>query len=95
MKMDACHLLLRRPWQFDRGTIHDGRKNNYSLVKGGQKFTLLPMKQRAKYPIPNPKPSFFVTKSFIKESIELGQVYILFSTLELESMYVPTAHECI
>ena len=91
MKMDACHLLLRRPWQFDRGTIHDGRKNNYSLVKGGQKFTLLPMKQRAKYPIPNPKPSFFVTKSFIKESIELGQVYILFSTLELESMYVPTA----
>ena len=89
--MDACHLLLRRPWQFDRGIIHDGRKNNYSLVKGGQKFTLLPMKQRAKYPIPNPKPSFFVTKSFIKESIELGQVYILFSTLELESMYVPTA----
>jgi hypothetical protein len=91
VKMDACHLLLRRPWQFDRGTIHDGRKNSYSLVKGGQKFTLLPMKQRAKYPTPNPKPSFFVTKSFIKESMELGQVYILFSALELESMHVPIA----
>ena len=88
MKMDACHLLLGRPWQFDRGTIHDGRKNSYSLVKGGQKFTLLPMKQRAKYPIPNPKPSFFVTKSFIRESMELGQVLILLSALELESMHV-------
>ncbi|GJY57309.1 putative nucleotidyltransferase, ribonuclease H [Tanacetum coccineum] len=22
--MDACHLLLGRPWQFDRRTIHDG-----------------------------------------------------------------------
>jgi hypothetical protein len=27
---------------------------------------------------------------FIKESMELGQVYILFSALELESMHVPT-----
>ncbi|PKU84723.1 putative mitochondrial protein [Dendrobium catenatum] len=22
--MDACHLLLGRPWQFDRGTLHNG-----------------------------------------------------------------------
>jgi hypothetical protein len=24
VKMDACHLLLGRPWKFDRSTIHDG-----------------------------------------------------------------------
>uniref|UniRef100_A0A2N9F7T1 RNA-directed DNA polymerase n=1 Tax=Fagus sylvatica TaxID=28930 RepID=A0A2N9F7T1_FAGSY len=48
VKMDACHLLLGRPWQFDRSTIHDGRRNSYSLEKEGQKFTLLPMKKRAK-----------------------------------------------
>uniref|UniRef100_A0A2N9HV25 RNA-directed DNA polymerase n=1 Tax=Fagus sylvatica TaxID=28930 RepID=A0A2N9HV25_FAGSY len=48
VKMDACHLLLGRPWQFDRSTIHDGRRNSYNLVKEGQKFTLLPMKKRAK-----------------------------------------------
>ena len=23
VKMDACHLLLGRPWKFDRSTIHD------------------------------------------------------------------------
>jgi hypothetical protein len=25
--MDVCHILLGRPWQFDRNVIHDGRKN--------------------------------------------------------------------
>ena len=27
LPMDACHLLLGRPWKFDRRTQHDGRKN--------------------------------------------------------------------
>ncbi|XP_050238038.1 uncharacterized protein LOC126687520 [Mercurialis annua] len=30
--MDACHLLLGRPWQFDRKVMHDGRNNTYSFV---------------------------------------------------------------
>jgi hypothetical protein len=25
--MDVCHLLLGRPWKYDRNVIHDGRKN--------------------------------------------------------------------
>jgi hypothetical protein len=25
--MDVCHILLGRPWQFDKNVIHDGRKN--------------------------------------------------------------------
>jgi len=24
--MEACHILLGRPWQFDKQTIHDGLK---------------------------------------------------------------------
>jgi hypothetical protein len=27
--MDVCHLLLGRPWKYDRNVIHDGRKNTY------------------------------------------------------------------
>ena len=46
VKMDACHLLLGRPWQFDRETQHDGKKNSYSLVKDGKMFTLLPQEQK-------------------------------------------------
>ena len=29
--MHATHLLLERPWQFDRKAKHDGFKNRYSL----------------------------------------------------------------
>jgi hypothetical protein len=40
--MDACHLLLGRPWQYDRRAYHDGRKNIYSFMIGNVKITLLP-----------------------------------------------------
>ena len=33
--MDICHLLLGRPWQFDRHAVHDGHANTYSLTKDG------------------------------------------------------------
>ena len=31
MPMDYCHILLGRPWQYDRYAIHDGRLNQYTL----------------------------------------------------------------
>ncbi|GKV44250.1 hypothetical protein SLEP1_g51447 [Rubroshorea leprosula] len=42
--MDACHLLLGRPWQFDRKAIHDGHANTYSFVRDGVKVKLTPLK---------------------------------------------------
>ena len=42
--MDACHLLLGRPWQFDRGVNHDGRANTYSFIFKGVKIVLVPNK---------------------------------------------------
>ncbi|KAK9140155.1 hypothetical protein Scep_009836 [Stephania cephalantha] len=42
--MDACHLLLGRPWQFDRGVVHDGRTNKYTLMFKGVKIVLVPAK---------------------------------------------------
>ncbi|XP_071713543.1 uncharacterized protein [Rutidosis leptorrhynchoides] len=44
--MDACHLLLGRPWQFDRKTRHDGFKNTYSFFKDGINITLAPLDTR-------------------------------------------------
>jgi hypothetical protein len=43
--MDACHLLLGRPWQFDRYVIHNGHKNTYSFLHKGIKITLLSSKE--------------------------------------------------
>jgi hypothetical protein len=44
MPMDICHIVLGRSWQYDRKSIHDGRRNTYSLEKNGSKHVLLPLK---------------------------------------------------
>jgi hypothetical protein len=41
--IDVCHVLLGRPWQFDRNIIHDGRNNTYTLEKNGRTNMLLPI----------------------------------------------------
>ena len=41
--MDAYEVLLGRPWQFDRKTIHDGESNIYKLRVQGKTKTLLPL----------------------------------------------------
>jgi hypothetical protein len=41
--MQACFLLLGRPWKFDTDAIHYGRSNKYTLVHNGKKITLLPL----------------------------------------------------
>jgi hypothetical protein len=44
--MDVCHLLLGRPWQYDKNVIHDGRMNTYTLEKNGRTHMLLPIKDK-------------------------------------------------
>jgi hypothetical protein len=44
--MDVCHLLLGRPWQYDRNIIHDGKMNTYTLEKNGRTHMLLPIKDK-------------------------------------------------
>ena len=44
--MDACHLLLGRPWQFDRDATHRGKANTYSFVFNNRTITLIPSKDQ-------------------------------------------------
>jgi hypothetical protein len=44
--MDLCHILLGRPWQFERKVIHDGRENTYTLEKNGRTHMLLPIEDK-------------------------------------------------
>ena len=41
--MQAWHLLLGRPWQFDRKVQHDGFTNKYSFVNNQRTVTLVPL----------------------------------------------------
>lgn len=38
--MQACHIILGRPWQFDRKVIYDGYKNTYSFTWNKRSFIL-------------------------------------------------------
>ncbi|CAA7052810.1 unnamed protein product [Microthlaspi erraticum] len=40
--MDVGHLILGRPWQYDRETVHDGRKNTYTFLFDNMQIVLLP-----------------------------------------------------
>jgi len=41
--IDACHILLGRPWMYDRKVMHNGFLNTYSFSRGGKKITLTPL----------------------------------------------------
>jgi hypothetical protein len=45
--MQACHILLGRPWQFDTDCVHLGRLNKLSLLHHDKKIVLLPMSSEA------------------------------------------------
>jgi len=41
--MEATHVLLGRPWQYDRHVLHDGLSNTMSFSFQGRKVTLKPL----------------------------------------------------
>ena len=45
MPMDVCHVLLGRPWKFDRKVIHDGNRNYYKFKMGGIHNTISPLQE--------------------------------------------------
>ena len=47
--MHASHILLGRPWQYDRRVVHDGFSNRYSFTMHGKPINLLPMTPKQVY----------------------------------------------
>ncbi|XP_065635613.1 uncharacterized protein LOC136070113 [Quercus suber] len=47
--MHAGHILLGRPWQFDRKVNHDGFKNRHSFVNNNKTITFVPLTPRQVY----------------------------------------------
>ena len=41
--MEACHVLLGRPWQFNKKTIHDGVTNEITFTHNKRIFVLHPL----------------------------------------------------
>ena len=64
--MDICHILLGRPWQFDRHVVHDGHANTYTLTKDGVKHKLKPLKEKEEKVCSAAKICFVNGKEFLK-----------------------------
>ena len=79
--MDACHILLGRPWQYNRCTQHDGRKNTYTVFKDGNCFTLLPMKE--KVVVKSTPATLLASKEFFIASRESNYILVVFPLLYL------------
>jgi len=47
--MQASHMLLVRPWQYDRKVIYNGVKNRYTIVKDSKTINLIPLTPKQVY----------------------------------------------
>ena len=53
--MDACHIILGRPWQFDNKAIYDGFKNTYDIQWEDKRLTFLPTTLSCSFPQSTPQ----------------------------------------
>ncbi|XP_012857067.1 PREDICTED: uncharacterized protein LOC105976345 [Erythranthe guttata] len=89
--MDVGHLLLGRPWQYDRGAIHDGRRNTYKFMVGKTEILLLPCKD-----VCEPKPvkkeeghALLTLSQFEKEVKRDRLIYLLIVDGTTQSTKIP------
>eukprot|EP00253_Pinus_taeda_P002212 PITA_02212 len=79
MPMDVCHILLGRPWQYDRKVTHDGVMNCYKFEKDGVRHTLVPIKEEKESAETNETKALLVSgKQFLKqvENNEIGYAVV-------------------
>jgi len=74
--MDACHLLLGSPWQYNRVAKHDG-KITYSLMFDNMKIVLLPNKEVEPKPTKGDSENRLVRKEFVDEMFACRVVLVL------------------
>jgi hypothetical protein len=85
IQVDACHLLLGRPWKYDRKVMHDGGNNTYTFWKDGSKVVLFTIKDKGK------TENMLSEREFVKET----KAMIFFYTLivkkgVMEDIPIPT-----
>ena len=65
LPMQACHILLGRPWQFDKKANHDGYLNRYSFEFGGKKICLKPLSPKDVH-----EDQLYMQRQFLEEAKE-------------------------
>ncbi|GJV91093.1 putative nucleotidyltransferase, ribonuclease H, partial [Tanacetum coccineum] len=87
--MDACHLLLGRPWEYDRDTTHYGRANTYSFLFDGVKITLMPNKPKE---LVNKPTGNLIKLSQFQDELQMGDdVFVLIGKEVAKDSEIPKA----
>ncbi|XP_021744059.1 uncharacterized protein LOC110710103 [Chenopodium quinoa] len=81
VSMDACHILLGRPWQTDRKSQHDGYHNTYTITHQGKQKKLhpLPPPRLSQNPKQSKEVSLLTLKEFEREIDGKDELYLLYS----------------
>ncbi|XP_040994264.1 uncharacterized protein LOC121240799 [Juglans microcarpa x Juglans regia] len=80
VEMDACHVLLGRPWQYDVDATYKGRDNTYTFWWHERKVVLLPTGERPHDATVHEKKASFLTVSedqFLIDAKESGKILTL------------------
>nr|GEY20410.1 transposon Ty3-I Gag-Pol polyprotein [Tanacetum cinerariifolium] len=84
--MDACHILLGRPWLYDRRVKHDGYRNTYSFKKDGVSITLAPLN-----PKDAPPDRVSISKTNFAGLVKVSPPLVVFGLLMIEENSVTVA----
>ncbi|XP_074283139.1 uncharacterized protein LOC141607682 [Silene latifolia] len=91
--MDACHILLGRPWQFDQVVLHRGRCNEYELKDKGKRIELKPLPPQnsrvaATNTVPKAGMSLLIGERDVERAIDSGERVFLLVAKENSSSNV-------
>ncbi|GKF47059.1 reverse transcriptase domain-containing protein, partial [Tanacetum coccineum] len=84
--MDACHILLGRPWLYDRRVKHDGYRNTYTFKKDGVNITLAPLN-----PKNAPPDRVLISKTDFVGLVKVSPPSVVFGLLMIEENPVTVA----
>nr|GFB80002.1 putative reverse transcriptase domain, zinc finger, CCHC-type, aspartic peptidase domain protein [Tanacetum cinerariifolium] len=84
--MDACHILLGRPWLYDRRVKHDGYRNTYTFKKDSVSITLAPL--NPKYAPPD---RVLISKTDFVGLVKVSPPSVVFGLLMIEENPVTAA----
>ncbi|XP_076913571.1 uncharacterized protein LOC143572239 [Bidens hawaiensis] len=87
--MDAFHLLLGRPWEYERSVEHNGRSNTYSFMFGGVKLTLVPSKPKEL--ATKSSCNYLTISQFEEELKDAEMVFVLIGKEVSEETEIPEA----
>ncbi|XP_010451789.1 PREDICTED: uncharacterized protein LOC104733967 [Camelina sativa] len=93
--MQASHLLLGRPWEFDKMTSHCGHTNQYSFVHENKRICLKSLSPTQVYEMQSklskdPDANFLINASIVRRSLSDSTCQVLLMVFQ---DVVSTEHE--